>query len=271
MMRRPKDIGLADGPGEDRHRRIAADTVGARHIGELSGDVKGQRIVELHPDHVAAEYARLYLLDAATTAQRTDTAWDVAQRMLEETGDPFVLSQAVALMTTLNRRGVLPPEQLDWIGTLYDDFPELVDDVDVAALGLDHAMMHDDLARSRAWYDRFDQAVLELCDARGHSVECAVHQENLNASAAYIGDMDVVDARTWRQAFVIAGYECTRIGHDWQVSREYRTVVAWEDAWVWGEWEPYGNSYTDCLEDLVRQGPVPLSIEHFDVRLSILH
>ena len=100
-------------------------------------------------------------------------------------------------------------------------------------------------------------------------VDCHMHLGNRDEAAAYIGDIDVVEARTWSQAFEIAGYECARIGHDWQAHRRYEVWVNWEDErWVWEPWNP-ATAFTACVTDLVHQGPVPEDPAPLTVRYAI--
>ena len=216
-------------------------------------------LIDAWPDHDAAEYARLYLLDAwATRGAREDVedARLLAVDLLRNTDDALVVSEAVGLLTTLPRTDPLEARDLDTLLDFADRFPELMDDLPVSAFALDQAMMRNDAARTKAWLARYEAEYQAKCaDPDPLRNPCPTDRNNLDEAYAYAGDRSPRDADSWRQAFEIAGYACARDGHDWRTG-PFRTSARWDGDWTWQPWDRPGP-FTHCFVERAQQGPPP--------------
>jgi hypothetical protein len=227
-------------------------------------------LIESHPDSMAAEYARLYQLDALINGDGDPgEARAVATDMLHHTDDALVAGQAVSLLSRLGRgEQPLGVADLDALGALVDDFPESLEALDVAAYALDEAMRRDDGARTRGWTERLEDAVARVCGAR-RSPRCDTHRDNLDDVHAYIGDRQAWEADTWKQAVALAAYACAREGHAWRVPEGHRVVAVHDGGWSFGPWSP-GSAYSSCVQRGVAEGPAPERDGVLEVRVAIV-
>jgi len=224
-------------------------------------------LIAAHPDHPAGEFARLYLLDALAMSGAED-AWSEGLGVLRETEDPLVLTQAAQLLATLPGDNRIEMEDLDRLGTVYEDAWDLTDCLHLSAFGLEQAMMRGDGDRTRDWLGRFEQSTRDAC-GQSESPRCQMYRDNLDAAVALLGERDVADAETWQQAFEIASWSCAR---DLPIPTRVVGRASWTGGWDWEPWQcdgtPCRQAYTSCVEAHVDHGPVP-EVD-VDVRLTVV-
>ncbi len=227
-------------------------------------------LIEIHPDHPAAEYARLYMLDALAMSSAED-AWPEAVDILRQTEDALVMTQTAQLLAALPGDKLLEVDDLDRLGGVYEDAWDLTESLHLAAFGLEQAMRHGDEQRTRGWLERFERSTGDACKGKEADPKCKMYRDNLDAAIAFMGDRDVSDAATWQQAFEIAAWTCAR---DHGVGLVARGWARWEGQWDWQPWVCDGADecpgvYTSCVEAQVRRGPMPEE-DALKVRLTVV-
>jgi len=234
-------------------------------------------VIARNPDHPAADFARLYLLDALAMST-ADDAWAEAIDVLRETADPLVMTQTAQLMAALPGKNVVEVGDLDRLADVYEDAWDLTECLHLSAFGLEQAMMKGDDDRARAWLERFERSTRDAC-AGSESPNCQMYRDNLDSAVAFLGERDVADAATWQQAFEIACWNCARDQPQnslflpaGRIQASVRGHASWTGRWDWEPWECEGvtcsDRFTACVEAQVVHGPVPF--EDVDVRLTVV-
>lgn len=229
-------------------------------------------LVARWPEHPAAEYGRLYQLAAAAQGADPDAGRALALDLLRHSDDALVVGQAVGLLTTLPRGEHVVTDDLDTLARFVDDHPELVDPLELSAFALDQALLTQDAARTRAWLRRFEGALETACpptDLDLETARCLTHLDNRDEVVATVGDVHPSEARTWRQAFEIAGYHCAREGHDAPLGALRATVHWREGTWTWDGWDPGSTPFGACFERAATSGPTP-DEDRLDVNVSLV-
>ncbi|MBX2797575.1 MAG: hypothetical protein KTR31_07905 [Myxococcales bacterium] len=228
-------------------------------------------LVDAWPEHPAAEYARLYRLDAVVTGKLDEEGRAVALDLLRHSDDALVVGQAVDLLRTRPRGELLEGADLDRLLWFAQDFPELGNAVELAAFALDQALAREDGRRARAWLGHYSGIVDEMCAAERHTYagsSCGVHQDNRDVAVAYVGDVVPSQAETWRQAFEIAGYHCARQGHDPRIA-PIRTRAHWDGGWAWEPWDRGPSGFGACFVEAASAGPAP-RVGQLEVHVAVL-
>ncbi len=218
-----------------------------------------QAVVEQHPDEPAADFARLYVMDAYAESLANTHDPEAGTRIildiLSSTDDSLVAETAASQLSNLSGTPAVDADQLDGLldqlGSQYDPRARTA----LAQYGLDQAFALGDAERVDAWLNRFAEIVLGRCpDERGEEACEALHQELAltrgQAAAAWNAE-----ASDWRSALVAAVWRCHLeepfAGPD--TTGEGR----WEQAWTWDAWEPGETAFTDCLEEKTVTSPRP--------------
>jgi len=224
-------------------------------------------LIDAHPEHPSADFARLYLLDAMAMSG-ADDAWSEAVEVLRETDDSLVMTQTAQLLAALPGSELLEKRDLDRLAGVYEDAWDLTESLHLAAFGVEQAMMQDDPRRIRSWLERFERSTGEACDGK-NTPRCSMYRDNLDSAVAYLGERKVGDAATWQQAFEIAAWNCAR---DNRIDVPARGNALWTGGWDWESWSCDGfdcpGAYTACVEARVDIGPVPVG--DVGVRLTVV-
>ncbi len=247
-------------------------------------------LIDAWPDHPAADYARLYQIDGILAGKLDDDEEmrSLALDLLRDSDDALVVSQALGVLRTRPHGEDLSGEDLDRLRHFSEDFPDLINTIELSAFALDQAMAAGDGPRTREWLDLYapkvddcfaevrallrapnvEELLAAAPASRGSGSPCSVHRNNLDEAVAYVGDIDPSQADSWRQAFEIAGYHCSRAGHDWS-HLPIRTVAHWEGTWSWETWDRGPTAFGSCFERAASSGPKP-KIEAMDVRVAVI-
>ena len=224
-------------------------------------------LIARHPDHPAADYARLYVLDGLAMSAAKD-AWTEALDVLQSTDDALVITQAAQLLAALPGRQNLATRDLDRLADVFEDGWDLTECLHLSAFGLEQAIASGDFGRTGAWLERFERSTQEAC-AGTDTPRCQMYRDNLDAAVAFLGERDVADAHTWQQAFEIASWNCAR---DLGGRVDARGHASWTGGWDWTSWTcsgvPCRDAFASCVQAQMDHGPTPH--EDVDLRFTVV-
>ncbi|TNE90113.1 MAG: hypothetical protein EP330_09805 [Deltaproteobacteria bacterium] len=246
---------------------------GAPEVDELLGLTDA--LIAEHPNHPAAEYARLYALDAVS--QRVTgrgaggfdprdqaEAVSLARDMLHHTADPVVAGQAVERLIGLDGDTALTERDLDALEARLDRDPDAAAELEVTALGLDQALRWADPERAESWAARYDDVVAWHC-AAADDPRCATHVDNRDEVIAGLGSRRSATAEGWRQAWTLAAYACATEAEPARVELRGQ----WrDDRWSWQPGFAPDTPYAECVVQRAGEGPTP---EPCELVVSVVH
>lgn len=208
-------------------------------------------VVEQHPDDPAADFARLYVMDAYTESLANthdpEAGTDVILDILASTDDSLVAETAAQQLANLSRGPAIAANQLDalftQLGSQYDPLARTA----LAQYGLDQAFALKDAERVDAWMNRFAEILTARCPGGRGEETCRALLDELALSRGQAAAAWGVDANDWRSSLVAAVWRCH--GQEAFEGPDTTGEGSWDQEWTWDSWAPDETAFTDCLEE----------------------
>lgn len=204
-----------------------------------------QGVVRAHPDAIASEHARLYMLEALS-----DPTWDTADTdRLAEAGLEALLHSRDALVraTALGHVERVTDRAEDLLPRLSGLWSDAEPDVWLAAAGSDHAVALGDPSVARAWLGRLEDGIGASCPPGDLSGSCRAWRRELAWSHAQLDGVEGLEPADAREALRAAAWRC-QIWR-WPLGEGELRLRASEEGWqvLSSSGEVDASLVSDCL------------------------
>jgi hypothetical protein len=207
-----------------------------------------ERLLELYPEAPEGDFARLYLLEAASSLSSTGydpgAAAALALSMLTTSSDPVVVNTAADLLSNLWQEHTLSRGELALLAREYDlqSPQDRTPGSGVAAFGMYQAFALQDWEDAERWLDRYEAEV----ERRQSSSQKRLEEDVADARGQLAAARGEVPTH-WRSRLVAEAWRChleSPVVGDWT----YWVHGTWDGGWSWSGWQGLSPAFVRCFE-----------------------